>query len=102
VREIASVPQEVAEEVEKRIIDEDVGKKGKKGERAKQKAKQKREDKEAGVDSMGDTVLWHYFSNIGRSLEKALAEHGWAMSHSGQVAVKTLVEVGVRSAWLGT
>jgi len=96
VREIASVPGEVAEEVERRIIDEDVGKKGKKGEKAKQKAKQKQADKEAGVDSTGDTVLWHYFSNIGRFLEKALAEPGWAMSHSGQVAVKTLVEDGVR------
>jgi hypothetical protein len=96
VREIACVPGEVAEEVEKRIIDEDVGKKGKKGEKAKQKAKQKQADKEAGVDSTGGTVLWHYFSNIGRFLENALTEPGWAMSHSGQVAVKTLVEDGVR------
>ena len=96
VCEISSVPGEVAEEVEKRIIDEDVAKKGKKGEKAKQKAKQNQADKEAGVDSTGNTVLGHYFSNIGRFLEKALAEPGWATSHSGQVAVKTLVEDGVR------
>ena len=32
VREIASVPGEIVEELEKRIVDEDVEKKGKKGE----------------------------------------------------------------------
>jgi hypothetical protein len=39
VREIASIPGEVAEEVEKRIIDEDVGKKGKKGEKGETNGK---------------------------------------------------------------
>jgi hypothetical protein len=76
VREIASVPREIVEEVEKRIVDEDVEKKGKKGEKAKQKAKQNQADKEAGVDSTSDTVLGHHFSNIGRFLEKALVEPG--------------------------
>ena len=32
MREIASVPGEIVEELEKRIVDEDVEKKGKKGE----------------------------------------------------------------------
>ena len=71
MREIASVPGEIVEELEKRIVDEDVEKKGKKGEKAKQEA-----DKEAGVDSTSDTVLGHHFSNFGRFLEKALAEPG--------------------------